>query len=322
MPSTQQILHAAWPHLRAALAVLLGALATLAAAEPPPRLSDTGLSAPGVRPFTPQYALWSDGATKRRWIALPRGRSIDARDPDAWQFPRGTRLWKEFAVDGRAVETRFIERGADGRWTFASYIWNADGTEALLAPPRGTTLAVPGAPDGRYVVPARGDCGACHGGAPVPVLGFSALQLAHELPALAARGTLKNLPPALLKQPPQIHAATATERAALGLLHANCGHCHHGRGGVPVALRLAQRVADPDASRAEVLASLLNPSGRFNAGAPLIEPGQPQSSALVQRMRSRQGLLQMPPLGTQRPDDEGLALVEHWITHDLPRKEP
>jgi len=46
-------------------------------------------------------------------------------------------------------------------------------------------------------------------------------------------------------------------------------------------------------------------------------------SALVQRMRSRQGLLQMPPLGTQRPDDEGLALVERWIAHDLnPRKEP
>jgi len=325
MPSTQQILHAAWPHLptvRMALVALLGTLAALASAEPPARLSETGLNAPGVMPFTPQYTLWSDGATKRRWIALPRGRAIEARDPDAWQFPLGTRLWKEFAVDGKPIETRYIEHRADGGWTFASYVWNAAGTDALLAPARGSTLPVAGAPNGVYVVPGRGDCLACHGGAPVPVLGFSALQLPHELPALVARGQLRKLPPALLKQPPQIAADSATERAALGLMHANCGHCHHGSGGVPVALRLAQRVADPEASRAEVLASLLSPSGRFNAGAPLIEPGQPQTSALVHRMRSRQGLLQMPPLGTQRPDDEGLALIERWITHDLPRKEP
>jgi hypothetical protein len=326
MPPPQQILSAAWPHLRAALAALLGLLAALASAapaEPPPRLSDTGLFGPGVTAFAPLYVLWSDNAAKRRWIALPLGKAIDARDPDAWSFPRGTRLWKEFAVDGRPVETRFIERRADGSWSFASYVWNAEGTEALLAPARGSTLAVAGAPGGRYTVPGRGDCLACHGGAPVPVLGYSALQLAPELPALVARGQLHGLPAALLKQPPRIAATTPTERAALGLLHANCGHCHHGRGGVPVALRLAQRVADAEASRAEVLASLLETGGRVNAGAPLIEPGQPRQSVLVQRMRSRQGLLQMPPLGTQRPDDEGLALVERWITHDLtPRKEP
>jgi len=325
MPPPQQILSAAWPHLRAALTVLLGTLAVLATAapaEPPLRLSDTGLHAPGVMPFAPQYVLWSDGATKRRWIALPRGKTIDARDPDAWLFPRGTKLWKEFAVDGKPVEMRFIEHRADGSWSFASYVWNAEGTEALLAPARGTTLAVSGAPGGRYAVPGRGDCLACHGGAPVPVLGFSALQLADHLPALVARGQLRGLPASLLAQPPRIAATTATERAALGLLHANCGHCHHGRGGVPVALRLAQRVADAETSRAEVLASLLETGGRFNAGAPLIEPGQPQTSALVRRMRSRQGLLQMPPLGSQRPDDEGLALVERWIAHDLtPRKD-
>lgn len=327
MPPLQQLLHASWPHLRAAAAALLGTLAALvaggasAAPEPPARLRDTGIDQPGVQAFAPRYVLWSDGAQKRRWIALPPGRAIDARDPDAWQFPRGTKLWKEFAVDGRPVETRYIERRADGGWTYASYVWNAEGTEALLAPARGTTVEVAGAPNGRYAVPGRGDCLACHGGAPAPVLGFSALQLADELPQLAVRGTLKHLPAALLKTPPQIAAETPTERAALGLLHANCGHCHHGRGGVPVALRLAQRVADPEASRTEVLASLLTPSGRFNAGAPLIEPGQPRTSALVQRMRSRQGLLQMPPLGTQRPDDEGLALVERWITQDLARKE-
>ena len=86
----------------------------------PLHLSETGLyvkgSATEIRPelvhFSPQYPLWSDGATKRRWIELPRGTFIDASNPDAWEFPPGTRLWKEFSV-GRPVETRFIERLAD-----------------------------------------------------------------------------------------------------------------------------------------------------------------------------------------------------------------
>src|SRR5262245_39550495 len=105
----------------------------------PPRLSDTGLYAseatrlagkvsPDVLPFSPQYPLWSDGAAKRRWIYLPPGSSIDATQPDAWDFPRGTKLWKEFRHGG-AVETRYLERGADGAWRFGSYVWNAAGTE-------------------------------------------------------------------------------------------------------------------------------------------------------------------------------------------------
>ncbi len=110
---------------------------------PPLRLQDTGLYRPGtlepgkgVHSYSPQYPLWSDGATKRRWIWLPPGTSIDAAQPDAWQFPPGTRLWKEFAM-GRRIETRFIERRADGGWNYATYVWNEAGTEALLAPDAG-----------------------------------------------------------------------------------------------------------------------------------------------------------------------------------------
>src|SRR5688572_33459749 len=68
---------------------------------------------PGVQGFTPQYPLWSDGATKRRWISLPPGTAIDASRPAAWDFPRGTKFWKEFSVEGRRIETRLIERLPD-----------------------------------------------------------------------------------------------------------------------------------------------------------------------------------------------------------------
>jgi len=87
------------------------------AAPLPEHLGQTGLYADralttparDVLAYTPQYPLWSDRATKRRWIRLPRGTAIDARDPDAWVFPVGTKIWKEFSRDRRR-ETRLIVR--------------------------------------------------------------------------------------------------------------------------------------------------------------------------------------------------------------------
>lgn len=312
----------------------------------PHRLSETGLFAagtrvprPGVLAFSPQYPLWSDAADKRRWIALPSGRSIDASRPDAWAFPRGTRLWKEFAHDGRPVETRLIERRTDGRWYFASYVWRTDGRDADLAPAAGVrALDVAAAPGGRYAVPSRADCRTCHDGAPVPVLGFSALQLsgdrdplaphadadaaAVDLRVLASRGLLRNLPPALLERPPRIAARTPQERAALGYLHGNCGHCHNDGGdGAPVPLALAQRVAADRADGAHVQRTLLAlPRIRWPGSAealPIVSPGRAEASVLALRMASRDPRLQMPPLGTRQPDHEALALVERWITTTL-----
>src|SRR6188472_1678937 len=75
-----------------------------AVGELPVRLSLTGLHAPGfaesmapdVRSFRPRFELWSDGASKRRWVWLPPGTRIDTSDMDSWQFPVGTKFWKEF----------------------------------------------------------------------------------------------------------------------------------------------------------------------------------------------------------------------------------
>ena len=321
--------------------IALSALgAASARAELPLHLRDTGLYTdaamtairPGVVAFSPQYPLWSDGAAKRRWIQLPPGTSIDAVQPDAWDFPRGTKLWKEFS-HGRALETRFIERGADGNWRFASYIWNADGSDAVLAPAAGVRdLPAPNAPGARYTIPAENDCRACHEGAPVPVLGFSALQLSPDrdplaphadagvtpadLRTLVARGILKNLPAELLAKPPRIAASSPAERAALGYLHGNCGNCHNDDGPLAVLeMTLAQRVAAPPNA---VLHSIVGVQSQYRApGAPAdaarVAPGHLGESVIALRMRSRDPLQQMPPLGTQAVDAEALALIGRWI---------
>jgi hypothetical protein len=336
--------------------VFLFALAASAAAAGlpdaplPASLRDTGLyvagSATEVRPehiaFAPQYPLWSDGTAKRRWLSLPPGTSIDARQPDAWAFPIGTRAWKEFS-HGRRVETRYLERMADGSWRFATYVWNADGTDAVLAPAAGVAaLPVAQAPGGRYAIPSRADCLACHDAAAAPVLGFSALQLSPDrdpfaphaesarrehadLAGLVARGLVRNLPQSLLESPPRIAARSPAERAALGYLHGNCGHCHNDAG--PLAgleLSLAQQAGAAADSAARTLASLVGHSSRFRAGGAdaatqRIVPGRKEASVLAVRMQSANPLARMPPLGVQVIDDAGLALVERWIRHDLQR---
>lgn len=348
------------PAAATALVLGVGLAATVTAtatalsppADTPPlaaRLADTGLYAagpanaidPGHQSYTPQYALWSDGAEKRRWFRLPTGTHIDAADPDTWEFPPGTRFWKEFSYGDRRVETRLIERLADGGWRFVAYVWNEDGTDAVLVPARGiAALPVAEAPDGRYTIPSRDDCRACHEGR-VPVLGVTALQLSpdrdplapHATPprpgdadlhSLVEKGWLANLPPELLARPPRIQAASASERAVLGYLHANCGHCHNRSVSddptVPVDLSLARQVgAGRDDTRA--LQVLLDTPLRYRMNGVatdmrLIAPGDIEASVLVHRMRSRNPMSRMPPLGTRHPDTEALALIERWI-HDL-----
>lgn len=342
--------------MRAAECILAAAIVAASAqsvAEPPAlpqRLADTGLYAPGsvtkVRPanlpFTPQYPLWSDGATKRRWLHIPTGKWIDGSRPDEWNFPIGTKLWKEFS-QGRRVETRMIERLEDGSWRFAAYVWNEQGTEATLAPEAGIpALPVRAAPGGRYTIPGEADCRACHEGAAVPVLGVSALQLSSDRDALAphaeggnagdldlgglvARGWLRNLPAPLMQEAPRIEADTPVARAALGYLHANCGHCHNDNGSPPpVELVLAQSASG---GAGKVLRSLLAAGTRYRTrgthASRSLEPGKPEESMLVARMRSRNPQTQMPPLGTHVADTQALELIERWIrSQPQTRKEP
>ncbi len=119
----------------------------------PNTLFDTGLCvdractqiSPDVRTYTPQFVLWADTASKRRWYQLPPGTQIDTTDMDHWEFPVGTKFWKEFtqpASDGTGnevrVETRFITRiGSDDTqdsWFYVPYQWNLTNDDTTAVP--------------------------------------------------------------------------------------------------------------------------------------------------------------------------------------------
>jgi hypothetical protein len=299
-------------------------------APPGPALEETlrgtGFFSLARIPFTPQYPLWSDGATKRRWIYLPPGTAIDASNVDAWQFPVGARLWKEFSFHGAPVETRYMARTQSG-WLYATYVWNASGTEAVLAPAAGAS-SVQIAPGVRHRIPSEADCRACHASGPTPPLAFAALQLSPDrdpnaphaetpldgsvdLRDLVARGLVKDLPPALLASPPRI-PGDEVERAALGYLHANCGGCHRSDGPIgAIGMDLAARIAATGAA----LRTTVDQPAHFMAPRMRIAAGDPARSVVIARMSSRNPVEQMPPLGTQLVDEQATHLLTTWIEH-------
>ena len=314
-------------------------------ATPPPTLGQAGLYsdirsktvAPENLPYAPQYPLYTDGAVKSRWIYLPPGQQIDASEPDQWVFPVGTRIFKEFAFAGRRIETRLMELHSDG-WLYAAYVWNADETEAPLAPERGLAGIVVG-PELRHDIPGRFDCLACHAGQKSEVLGFGALQLSPrrdagalhaepvpaggvDLAALVERGLIRGLPE--VRMAPEI-PGSPRQRAVLGYLHANCGHCHNSTSplrGLKLDLSFSV-MRDEGLPPAAIATTLGVKSMKKPKSAPAefrLVPGAPEKSSLIERMRSQDPNAVMPTLGNRLIDTAALALLEAFIREDLQSK--
>jgi hypothetical protein len=310
----------------------------------PQHLAETGLYAAdgqgvvatGVRQFVPQYPLWSDGLTKRRWVFLPKGASIDATSELAWDFPVGTKFWKEFSLNSHRIETRMSWKASPTRWLMASYVWNEDGSDAVLAPPEGVTGVVEIAPGRRHSIPSRTDCTACHGSERTGPLGFNALQLSNDrdpnaihgaaltpgmvtLADLINQGVLAPAPTHLITEPPRIRTSDPATRSVLGYLASNCMMCHNGGSdGTPLgpSLTMREMLADADLAARTLVdrPSAWQVPGAADGHNVVVHPGSPDLSALFVRLRSRAPSSQMPPLGTVLRDQQAVDAIGRWIS--------
>ncbi|MCP3140867.1 PQQ-dependent sugar dehydrogenase [Pyxidicoccus xibeiensis] len=309
-----------------------GGLHRLVPAQPAPgdpfptRLSETGCvdaadptrPAGGLIPYGVNVELWSDGADKERFLAVPDGKTVAVGVDGTLDFPPGTVTVKSFLLEGRRVETRLFMRHPDGSWAGYSYEWNEAGTDAVLLS-TGKVKAVAGR---TWTFPSRGECMQCHNAAAGHVLGLEVAQLngdfvypaqrkAHQLLTLEHIGLL-TLPavPDSLPRLPAVDGSAALEARARAYLHTNCAACHrpNGLGRGEADLRFTTELA-----RAGVCDVVPELGGMGVPGARLVLPGHPEKSLVSLRMHALD-TFRMPPLATRHVDTAGAALVDAWIS--------
>lgn len=301
----------------------------------PTLLSQTGLFTdtaalapnPGLVPYDVNVELWSDGAKKTRWLALPSGTTIDFATEGAWTFPVGTAVVKHFELElaagtMRRLETRVMVHERRG-WAGYTYRWNDEQTDAeLVTAPREATYRVTRAgveQDQRWYYPAGSDCLRCHTRAYGEVLGIRTRQLAGRTSATGggllaewiAAGRVKGAPADLATLPS--HPATGDTTASEGdraraYLDVNCAICHLPDGPAPSTMDL--RAETPLASMKLVDAVPDAPIGLANERR--VHAGNPDASAVIARMSTR-GRGAMPPLASTRVHDDAVAMLRTWI---------
>lgn len=291
------------------------------------RLSDTGCvdsgnpsqPAPGLIPYEPRAAFWSDGADKERWLAVPDGQTVAIVDDD-FDFPAGSVLMKHFRRGGTLIETRLFMRHPDGVWAGYTYEWNGAGTDADLVS-GGKQVSVGGQP---WIFPSEAQCLGCHTQVAGFSLGLEIPQLNGDLTYSETGRTANQLTtldeialfaaplgdPAGLAQltDPFDNAASLTDRAR-AYLHTNCSQCHRPNGPAPTNLDLrydttlgATNACDQSPQAGDL--------GIVNAR--LIAPGAADRSVLVARM-DRRDADAMPPVGSALVDSAGVQLLSDWV---------
>lgn len=290
----------------------------------PQTLSATGCANPndatqpasGLIPYDVNAPLWSDGATKKRWMALPNGERITIGTDGDWDLPTGSVLVKEFSAGGRRLETRLLVRHDDGNWAGYTYEWNDAQSDATLLP-AGKTIVV-GAIE--WTFPSRGECLACHTNAAGRSLGLETAQLnrnvvypggrnAPQLATLRHINLLANALPAIPPKLPDPDGSLPVDMRARSYLHSNCANCHRPGGSGQGDLDLLYETP-------EVSMNICNVDPQEGdlgvAGAKLLVPGDPSKSLMSLRMHALDSN-RMPDVGTKVVDPLGTTVVDEWI---------
>lgn len=282
--------------------------------------ADATKPASGVLPYEVNSPLWSDGATKERFFAIPDGTTIAIGSDGDWDLPIGSVTMKHFSVGDKRIETRLFMRHTDGEWAGYSYEWNDAGTDATLLPGAKTKPLDSGA---MWTYPSRAQCLACHSQGAGRTLGLENAQLnrdavytttarvSNQLTTLDHIGMFTvPLDPDESHWPHLVDPAGAdpVDARARSYLHANCSHCHRpmGGGGGAIDLRFSQNFIDTNTCDQD---SMRGPVG---TASKILVPSDPTSSILALRLHATDDK-RMPPLAVSIPDPTG-AVIDEWIT--------
>jgi mono/diheme cytochrome c family protein len=269
-------------------------------------------------------SFWSDGAHKRRWMALPDAKIVYARHGE-WKFPPGTVFVKHFELatnefqplQRRRLETRLLVCAANGSVFGATYKWRPDNSDAvLLATNLAENILIQTAAGTRtqtWYYPSREDCLTCHTDRTGGVLGVKTRQFDRDL--INAWSRLGLFDPSMpvtdlasgdfLGRPDD--SSRSLEDRARSYLDVNCANCH--RPGGTVAYFDA-RYDTPLENQGLINGPVLIDEGIDHAR--IIAPNDIWRSILYMRANTVEAI-KMPPLAHQTVDAAGMALLRQWI---------
>jgi uncharacterized repeat protein (TIGR03806 family) len=312
----------------------------------PPLLSQTGVfrsladltPGPGIVPYDVNTPLWSDGAAKRRWIALPAGERIGFAPTGEWAFPPRTVLVKHFDLPTddtapavrKRLETRLLVVDETGNGYGVTYRWRPDDSDAdLLADGRTETFTIKTATGTRgqtWTYPSRADCLACHTPSARFVLGVKTRQLNRDFTypdTHVADNQLRTWNYLGMFDPPldearipgyaRLVAVTDTraplEQRVRSYLDANCAHCH--RPGHTVQATFDARFDTPLGEQGLLDAPTVSDSLGMSRPQ-VVTPRDPARSMLYHRL-TRTDNFKMPTLARNVADADAVAVLEQWI---------
>lgn len=307
------------------------------AEDSPPLLSTFGFFGGGAdqpSPLLVPYALgtplFSDYAEKQRFIYLPANTKIVVEPGGRIRFPVGTALLKSFGypdASGRLhiIETRLLLHKPGG-WIALPYIWNADGSDAELKHGGArvpVTIRRSGAADLpiSYAVPNKNQCKQCHSSkgeiepiGPIwPNMIFANTKDKSRLAKQALFPKSGLYADAIWNDP----KSGSVEKRALAYLRINCGHCHRPTGSASNSGLFYDDMIGGDAAMG--IGKRPVAAGRGSGGFDfVIEPGHPERSILLYRLKSTDPGIAMPEVGRATVHKEGAELLEQWISEMKP----
>jgi uncharacterized repeat protein (TIGR03806 family) len=298
-------------------------------------------SNPTDRPRSPGISyhlnstLFTDHASKYRFLFIPPGCAADFNATDSFDFPIGTTLIKNFSMPSNTsnlgiehetlLETRLLIKRQTG-WIAVPYIWDEslqDGVFRVI----GNTQERPVIHNdvallANYSIPSRGQCLICHsseaGTVPIGLkarhLNQSIIyndQIINQLELWKKLKLLSNLPENssnIEKIPNWKDETQPLHNRAKAYLDINCAHCHSDEGaGALSGLRLEYwRPLGRDHG-------VCKTSQGWRGGYFDIWPGDSENSGIPKRIRHTEAKDRMPPIGRSLVDEEAAQLISDWI---------
>ena len=285
----------------------------------------------GVLPYDLNTALFSDYASKKRFIYVPDGSVIPFDTTKVLDLPIGSILIKHFffpAPDGseKYVETRLFLHQQDG-WQAETYEWNEEKTAAtrtIVGGTRQLTVSLNGMEQTfNYLIPNQNQCKNCHGTngkiSPIgPVIANLDKEYTYldgtynQLDKWMTQGILQNYTGTHPTFPKITDTSVDLATRARAYLHVNCASCHS-RNGSAANSGLYLEYTNTDSLSLGFYKTPVAAGDGSGGLSYAIVPGQADESILLYRMISSELDVRMPEIGRELPHVEGIEMIKDWI---------